>query len=112
MILSTPEKPSKLIGAAARWSRKRFARKKACTAFCSRFVTRVEFDLLAALATSPRRAFTRRQLNDEVWGADWYGDEHIVDVHIGHLRRKVGDVAADPTFIRTVRGVGYGMARP
>ena len=45
-------------------------------------------------------------------GADWFGDEHIVDVHIGHLRRKLGDSAADPTFIRTVRGVGYGMAGP
>jgi DNA-binding response OmpR family regulator len=75
-------------------------------------LTRTEFDLLAALAASPRRAFTRRQLIDDVWGADWYGDEHIVDVHIGHLRRKLGDSAADPTFIRTVRGVGYGMARP
>ena len=75
-------------------------------------LTRTEFDLLAALAASPRRAFTRRQLIDEVWGADWFGDEHIVDVHIGHLRRKLGDSAADPTFIRTVRGVGYGMARP
>ena len=75
-------------------------------------LTRTEFDLLAALAASPRRAFTRRQLIDEVWGADWFGDEHIVDVHIGHLRRKLGDSAADPTYIRTVRGVGYGMARP
>jgi len=75
-------------------------------------LTRTEFDLLAVLAASPRRAFTRRQLIDEVWGADWFGDEHIVDVHIGHLRRKLGDSAADPTFIRTVRGVGYGMARP
>ena len=75
-------------------------------------LTRTEFDLLAALAASPRRAFTRRQLIDEVWGADWYGDEHIVDVHVGHLRRKLGDSAADPTYIRTVRGVGYGMAGP
>ena len=75
-------------------------------------LTRTEFDLLAALAASPRRAFTRRQLIDEVWGADWYGDEHIVDVHIGHVRRKLGDSAAQPRYIRTVRGVGYGMATP
>ena len=40
------------------------------------------------------------------------GDEHIVDVHIGHLRRKLGDDAAQPRHIRTVRGVGYGMAAP
>jgi DNA-binding response OmpR family regulator len=75
-------------------------------------LTRTEFDLLTVLAAAPRRAFTRRQLIDEVWGADWYGDEHIVDVHIGHLRRKLGDSAARPRIIRTVRGVGYGMVAP
>lgn len=73
-------------------------------------LTRTEFDLLEALTAYPKRAFTRRQLIDEVWGGDWYGDEHIVDVHIGHLRKKLHDDAAFPRFIRTVRGVGYGMA--
>lgn len=72
-------------------------------------VTRTEFDILATMAARPRMAFTRRQLIDAVWGSDWYGDEHIVDVHIGHLRRKLGDDAAEPAIIRTVRGVGYGM---
>lgn len=73
-------------------------------------ITRTEFDLLDALTAYPKRAFTRRQLIDAVWGPDWYGDEHIVDVHIGHLRKKLLDEASDPTYIRTVRGVGYGMA--
>jgi DNA-binding response OmpR family regulator len=73
-------------------------------------LTRTEFDLLAAMAARPRAAFTRRQLIEAVWGADWYGDEHIVDVHVGHLRRKLGDDPAEPTHLRTVRGVGYGMA--
>jgi DNA-binding response OmpR family regulator len=72
-------------------------------------VTRTEFDLLAALAGRPRMVFSRRQLIDAVWGADWVGDEHLVDVHIGHLRRKLGDDAGAPRFIRTVRGVGYRM---
>lgn len=72
-------------------------------------VTRTEFDLLATMAARPRMAFTRRQLIDEVWGPGWYGDEHVVDVHIGHLRTKLGDPATEPRFIRTVRGVGYGM---
>lgn len=72
-------------------------------------LTRTEFDVLDALSEYPRRAFTRRQLIDVVWGADWYGDEHIVDVHIGHLRRKLRDDATTPKYIRTVRGVGYGM---
>lgn len=75
-------------------------------------LTRTEFDLLDALTASPRRAFTRRQLIDTVWGPDWYGDEHIVDVHVGHLRRKLHDDASQPRFIRTVRGVGYGMVTP
>lgn len=52
---------------------------------------------------------TRRQLISEVWSESWYGDEHIVDVHIGHLRTKLSDHASDPHFIRTVRGVGYGL---
>jgi DNA-binding response OmpR family regulator len=72
-------------------------------------LTRTEFDLLATMASRPRLAFSRRQLIDAVWGADWYGDEHLVDVHVGHLRRKLGDDAGEPRYVRTVRGVGYGM---
>lgn len=70
-------------------------------------LTRTEFDLLATLAESPRRVFTRRQLVDAVWGEGWGGDEHIVDVHITHLRRKISDDATAPRFVDTVRGVGY-----
>lgn len=70
-------------------------------------LTRTEFDLLEALSGRPRMAFTRQQLIDSVWGSAWVGDEHLVDVHIGHLRRKLGDDAAKPRFIRTVRGIGY-----
>lgn len=73
-------------------------------------LTRTEFDLLDTLTAQPKRAFTRRQLIEAVWGSDWYGDEHIVDVHVGHLRKKLRDDAASPRYIRTVRGVGYGMA--
>lgn len=72
-------------------------------------LTRTEFDLLAAMAGRPKAAFNRRQLIEAVWGPGWYGDEHVVDVHVGHLRRKLGDDAENPHLIRTVRGVGYGM---
>lgn len=72
-------------------------------------LTRTEFDLLAAMAARPKAALTRRQLIDEVWGPEWFGDEHVVDVHIGHVRTKLGDDANEPRFVRTVRGVGYGM---
>ena len=59
-------------------------------------LTRTEFDLLATLASRPRAAFTRRQLLDAAWGEGWYGDKHVVDVHIAHLRNKIGDDAASP----------------
>lgn len=75
-------------------------------------LTRTEFDLLAAMMAHPRTVLTRRQMIDAVWGPGWYGDEHVVDVHIGHVREKIGDAAAEPRFIRTVRGVGYGMVAP
>jgi DNA-binding response OmpR family regulator len=72
-------------------------------------LTRTEFDILAALAEHSRRVLTRAALLHAVWGDSWVGDEHLVDVHIGHLRRKLGDDAVTPAFIRTVRGVGYRM---
>jgi DNA-binding response OmpR family regulator len=70
-------------------------------------LTGLEFQLLAALAESPGRVFTRRQLIERIWGWDFYGDERLVDVHIGNLRRAIGDSADDPRFVGTVRGVGY-----
>ena len=72
-------------------------------------LTRTEFDLLATLSGRPQMAFSRRQLIEDVWGPAWVGDEHLVDVHIGHLRHKLGDDAAEGRFVRTVRGVGCRM---
>jgi DNA-binding response OmpR family regulator len=72
-------------------------------------LTRTEFDLLDALTERPRLAFTRRQLIERVWGPEWVGDEHLVDIHIAHIRAKLGDDAATPRFDLTVRGVGYRM---
>ncbi|MEX5270150.1 response regulator transcription factor [Kocuria sabuli] len=73
-------------------------------------LTRTEFDLLAALALHPREAMSRRRLIDVVWDPAWVGDEHLVDVHIAHVRRKLGDDPASPRYVETVRGVGYRMA--
>jgi DNA-binding response OmpR family regulator len=67
----------------------------------------LEFDVLAALADAPGRVFSRRQLLEGVWGYDFYGDERVVDVHIRSLRARLGDDAANPRLIATVRGVGY-----
>jgi len=54
----------------------------------------------------------RRQLLERVWGFDYYGDERVVDVHIRNLRRVLGDDADAPTWIGTVRGVGYKFLEP
>jgi DNA-binding response OmpR family regulator len=67
----------------------------------------LEFDVLTALADAPGRVFSRRQLLEGVWGYDFFGDERVVDVHIRSLRARLGDDAASPRLIATVRGVGY-----
>ncbi|OGO54162.1 MAG: DNA-binding response regulator [Chloroflexi bacterium RBG_16_70_13] len=70
-------------------------------------LTVIEFDLLLTLAQDPGVVFSRQRLLDRAWGMDYVGDEHVVDVHLGNLRRKLGDDATRPTFIETVRGAGY-----
>jgi DNA-binding response OmpR family regulator len=70
-------------------------------------LTTLEFDLLKALAAQPGRVFSRRQLIEAIWGWDYFGDERVVDVHVRKLRHALGDDAADPRLIGTVRGVGY-----
>jgi DNA-binding response OmpR family regulator len=72
-------------------------------------LTRLEFDLLDVLSAEPRVAFSRAQLLQHVWGPAWFGDDHVVDVHIANLRRKLGDDPGSPLYVRTVRGVGYRM---
>ncbi|MCV2395721.1 response regulator transcription factor [Actinotalea sp. M2MS4P-6] len=72
-------------------------------------LTRTEFDVLATLVSHPGRAWSRTQLTSEVWGADWVGDPHLVDVHLANVRRKLGDDASTPRFVQTVRGFGYRL---
>jgi two-component system alkaline phosphatase synthesis response regulator PhoP len=72
-------------------------------------LTAREFSLLAALAAHPGRVFTREQLLEGVWGDDYY-DDHVVDVHIANLRRKLDEEPAAPRYIQTVRGVGYRLS--
>ena len=71
-------------------------------------LTRIEFDLLDVLSAQPKLVFSRQQLLERVWGPGWIGDDHVVDVHIANLRKKI-DPADGRSRIRTVRGVGYSM---
>jgi DNA-binding response OmpR family regulator len=72
-------------------------------------LTKIEFDLLDVLSGEPRVAFSRERLLQRVWGGEWFGDDHIVDVHVANLRTKLSDDPRHPRYVRTIRGVGYRM---
>ena len=66
-------------------------------------LTSIEFELLHALAENHGRVLSREQLLEKVWGGEYFGDMRVVDVHLGHVRQKLGN----DEYISTVRGVGY-----
>ncbi len=66
-------------------------------------LTAIEFDLLHSLAENRGRVLSREQLLEKVWGGEYFGEMRVVDVHLGHLRQKLGE----ENLITTVRGVGY-----
>ena len=72
-------------------------------------LTLKEYELLKMLASTPGKVLTRDFLLDRIWGYEFYGETRTVDVHIRHIRQKLGD---DQYLIETVRGVGYKMAQP
>jgi DNA-binding response OmpR family regulator len=75
-------------------------------------LTRKEFDLLFALSRRPGAVVTKRELLAEVWGLPWGGGDRTVDVHLSWLRRKLGETAAAPYYLHTVRGVGVRLVDP
>jgi DNA-binding response OmpR family regulator len=75
-------------------------------------LTRREFDVLAYLAERVGQVISRRELMAEVWHQSRIGEEQTIDVHISWLRRKLGETAAQPRFLHTVRGVGVMMVEP
>jgi two-component system, OmpR family, response regulator len=70
-------------------------------------LTALEFDLLYFLACHPKKVWRREELIQQVWDYEFVGDERVVDVHIGQIRRKLQKLNIDSSFIQTVRGVGY-----
>ncbi|MEA2443176.1 MAG: two-component system, OmpR family, response regulator RegX3 [Thermoleophilales bacterium] len=75
-------------------------------------LSRKEFDLLVALARRAGRVVTRDDLMSEVWDENWFGSTKTLDVHIGWLRKKLGDDPAKPLYLHTVRGVGFRFSAP
>ena len=88
------------------------ARREVTTPHGPAVLTALDFDLLLTFARHPGHVLTRRQLLQAVWGADYYGDDRVVDVHIRTLRKALGDDAANPAYIATLRGVGYRLITP
>ena len=88
------------------------ARREVTTPQGPATLTALDFDLLVALARHPGHVLTRRQLLHAVWGADYYGDDRVVDVHIRTLRKALHDDATDPAYIATIRGIGYRLITP
>jgi DNA-binding response OmpR family regulator len=72
-------------------------------------LTPLEFEILLTLARSPGVVFSRDQLMDKVWGYRDYAGGRVVDSHVARIRRKLGDEAGEPRYIRTVHGVGYAF---
>jgi two-component system, OmpR family, response regulator RegX3 len=75
-------------------------------------LSRKEFDLLAELMRNAGRVVKREDLMSKVWDVNWFGSTKTLDVHIGWLRRKLGDDPNRPRYIETVRGVGFRFAAP
>jgi DNA-binding response OmpR family regulator len=88
-----------------------FAHRHAALAGTPVPLTRIEFEILAALASRPGSVFTRRQLLAAVWGEPHSVCPQSVGVHIGNLRRKLGDDSAAPRHVITVRGSGYRLGQ-
>jgi two-component system OmpR family response regulator len=71
--------------------------------------TRLEYDLFVQLCQRPLEVCSRAQLLERVWGPNWVGDTHVVDVHLSNLRRKLNERAPKIRFMHTVRGVGFRL---
>ena len=72
--------------------------------------TKLEFDLLARICRTPFQVVTRTDLIESVWGPNWFGDSHVVDVHLSNLKRKLRQSCSAVDYWHTVRGVGFRLS--
>ena len=89
-----------------------FASRRATLGETQLELSRKEFDLLAELVRNAGRVVPREELISRVWDENWFGSTKTLDTHVGWLRRKLGDDAAAPRYLHTVRGVGFRFAGP
>jgi DNA-binding response OmpR family regulator len=89
-----------------------FAARRATLAGEELKLPRKEFDLLSELVRHGGEVVGREDLMARVWDVNWFGSTKTLDVHIRSLRKKLGDDPADPTYIETVRGVGFRFITP
>jgi DNA-binding winged helix-turn-helix (wHTH) protein len=75
-------------------------------------LTRSEFDLLARLTRTPGVVVSSKDLLGYMWDEPWMGDETSIETHVSRLRRKLGETASNPRYIKTIRGVGYKFDAP
>ncbi|WP_052703022.1 molybdopterin-guanine dinucleotide biosynthesis protein B [Paenibacillus beijingensis] len=73
-------------------------------------LTKTEYELLLHFIQSDGAVLTRENMMEDIWGSPFFGNSNVVDVHVKGVRRKLGDSAASPVYIKTVRGVGYRLA--
>jgi len=85
------------------------ARRRVLRAGEEVLLTPLEFEILLTLARTPGVVFSRDQLMDKVWGYRDFAGGRVVDSHVARIRRKLGDEAAEPRYVRTVHGVGYAF---
>ncbi len=103
------EQPSELTAGELRVD---LASRRAWLAGAELALTRKELDLLARLMRDAGTVVTRETLISDVWDVNWFGSTKTLDVHIASLRRKLSDDPGSPTYIHTVRGVGFRFASP
>jgi DNA-binding response OmpR family regulator len=88
------------------------ARREVTTPQGPATLSALDFDILLTMARHPGQVLTRGQLLQAVWGMDYFGDDRVVDVHIRTLRKALDDDAANPSYIATVRSIGYRLIAP
>jgi DNA-binding response OmpR family regulator len=108
-MLRRPRSPERFVGFSADGLRIDSATRRVTVDGQAVTLSMTEFELLTALSRDPGVVISRQRLLDRVWGTDFVGDDHVIDVHVANLRAKLADDPLHPRFVETVRGVGFRL---